>query len=628
MADLFLSYKSEDRARVAPLVKALQADGLSVWWDAAIEGGTGWRQAIERELGCAKCVLVVWSKRSAGPEGEFVHDEASRAKRRGVYLPVRIDAVEPPIGFGETQALSLVGWKQGRSDARYQAVLAAARALVAGPAPAVGAGAPATPAPAIAAPGIGRRSVIGGAALGGAALAGGGWWLLRPKIAQAAASIAVLPFANLSGDPAQAYFSDGIAEELRSSLSRIAGLQVAARTSSEKMRDADVKEAAATLGVANVLTGSVRKGCGTIRVSTQLLNGETGLETWSEVYDRPEGDALVVQTSIATSVANALSLSLGKAAAMLGGTKNPAAYDAYLRGAAFWAEQRFDDALPAYALAVAIDPNFALARTGLAIMMVSAAYAGSTDPGPAVAAAEMEARRAVALAPRLGAPLAALGFILMARLDLRGAAAAHAAAYRLAPGDPYVVRNYAKFQAMIGRGDDAMRAAYRYVALDPLSPNSAGALAAVLYRSGRLDDAIAAYRRALAGLPGDIEALAELSLALLATGQTRAALTLTGSMPPGSWQELTVRAIALARLGDRAGSDRALDQLRSFGTGFFYQIAEVLAQRGEIDAAFAALDRAYALMDAGLSDLKTDLMMQPLHGDPRYAALIRQIGFP
>ena len=97
MADLFVSYKSEDRARIKPLVEALQADGLSVWWDADIEGGSGWRQAIQQELEAAKCVLVTWTRGSVGPEGWFVHDEAARAQRRGVYLPVLIDETEPPL---------------------------------------------------------------------------------------------------------------------------------------------------------------------------------------------------------------------------------------------------------------------------------------------------------------------------------------------------------------------------------------------------------------------------------------------------------------------------------------------------------------------------------------------------
>src|SRR5207248_11175527 len=119
MTDVFISYKAEDRPRVRPLVEALEAEGLAVWWDARVGGGEAWRESIEQQLDAARCVIVVWSKRSTGPEGRFVRDEASRATRRRTYLPVRIDKVEPPLGFGETQALNLSGWKGDRSDPRY-----------------------------------------------------------------------------------------------------------------------------------------------------------------------------------------------------------------------------------------------------------------------------------------------------------------------------------------------------------------------------------------------------------------------------------------------------------------------------------------------------------------------------
>src|SRR3990170_8388495 len=125
MSDVFVSYKAEDRRRVRPLVAALEANGYSVWWDEQIGGGAAWRHAIEAELNAAKCVIVVWSKRSVGPDGTFVHDEATRAQQRHVYVPVTIDKVHVPLGFGEMQALSLTGWKGERSDPRYQAVLAA-----------------------------------------------------------------------------------------------------------------------------------------------------------------------------------------------------------------------------------------------------------------------------------------------------------------------------------------------------------------------------------------------------------------------------------------------------------------------------------------------------------------------
>jgi serine/threonine-protein kinase len=251
MADVFVSYKAEDRRRIKPLVEALQSEGFSVWWDEQIGGGAAWRHTIEVELNTAKCVVVVWSKRSVGEEGTFVQDEATRAQQRHVYVPVLIDKVHLPLGFGETQALPLAGWHGDRSDPHYRAVLDAVRRNV-------GAKRRAAPAP-LRQPKIDRRTAIAGGAVAAAAAAGiGGWAFLRSSPASASRSIAVLPVSNLSGDPAQAYFSDGIAEEIRSALTRIAGLKVAGSTSSEAVRNDDAQTAAKKLDVANILTGSVR----------------------------------------------------------------------------------------------------------------------------------------------------------------------------------------------------------------------------------------------------------------------------------------------------------------------------------------------------------------------------------
>src|SRR6476619_140974 len=175
MSDVFVSYKAEDRRRVQPLVGALEAEGLTVWWDAQIGGGDEWRRSIEQQLEAAKCVLVVWSKRSTGPEGRFVRDEASRAMERGVYLPVRIDNVRLPLGFGETQALQLTGWRGRPDDRRFAAVLGAVRAMVEGK--------PATEqAGRHSEPNVSRRGLLAGAGVGAAVIAGGGAWLLiRPR---------------------------------------------------------------------------------------------------------------------------------------------------------------------------------------------------------------------------------------------------------------------------------------------------------------------------------------------------------------------------------------------------------------------------------------------------------------
>ena len=328
MADVFISYKAEDRRRIQPLVQALQADGLSVWWDEHIGTGDAWRETIEQQLDGARCVLVIWSKRSVGPEGQFVREEASRAQRRGVYVPVLIDPVEPPLGFGESQATSLRGWHGNPSDLRYQAVLTAVRRNVGGKRRA-------SPSPLPRAH-IDRRTMIAGGTAAAAAVAGAGAWaLFKPGSASVAGdSVAVLPFENLSGNPAQAYFSDGIAEEIRSALARISGLKVVGRTSSEAVRNDDAATAAKKLGVTNILTGSVRQSPSTIRVNAELIDGHSGMDRWSQDYDRSPGDAIKIQTDIAENVASALSIALGtavRAALKAGETQNAAAHNLALQ---------------------------------------------------------------------------------------------------------------------------------------------------------------------------------------------------------------------------------------------------------------------------------------------------------
>ena len=130
--DVFVSYKREDRDRVEPLVTCLRGAGLDVWWDADIPGGSAWRAAILSHLHGARCVVVVWSAASVSADGDFVHEEATHAKRRGLLLPVAIDAVTPPLGFGQIQSLDLTGWTGDSDDVRVANVIAAARARVVG----------------------------------------------------------------------------------------------------------------------------------------------------------------------------------------------------------------------------------------------------------------------------------------------------------------------------------------------------------------------------------------------------------------------------------------------------------------------------------------------------------------
>ena len=132
MSDVFISYKSEDVERVGRLARALEGSGLDVWWDRQLAGGENWHEQIGTALEKAKCVVVVWTQGSVGASGDFVRDEARGGKQRGILVPVRLDRVAPPLGFGEIQAIDLTRWKGGTSDVFFQYLVAAVRAKVAG----------------------------------------------------------------------------------------------------------------------------------------------------------------------------------------------------------------------------------------------------------------------------------------------------------------------------------------------------------------------------------------------------------------------------------------------------------------------------------------------------------------
>ena len=631
MADVFVSYKAEDRKRVARLVEAFQADGLTVWWDAHIGGGDDWRATIQHHLDEAKCVVVVWSKRSVGPGGHFVRDEAARAQRLQTYLPVRIDKVDPPLGFGETQALSLTGWRGKRTDPRYQALLETARAVIAG--------GPRPHFPQAEEPGVSRRALVAGGAGVTVAAGAGGWYLLRPGSRASGNSIAVLPFANLSGDPAQAYFSDGLAEELRIALSRIPELKVVARTSSEKVRNDDVETAARKLGVGNVLAGSVRRSPSMIRVSAQLVDGKNGMERWSEAYDRPLGDALSIQADIAQKVAAALSIELGKAereALTAGGTSNPAAQDLFLRANAVWRaspdREGIARAISLFDQAIKLDPAFAEAhaKKGHAIRSLTTQFSDSAaDYGPGLARADAAAKEALRLAPGLKAAYVTLASTQVARLDFKGAIPLFERAGAATSNDVDALLPYAWFIGNIGRTAEAIELANRAISIDPINPWPYDARIWLLILARRYSEAVAAAHHLLEWSPDLSFVRCNMAAALLLLGKADEARVALARVPGEFEYRVYVEGLIAVRQGDRGGSDRALARMqRLLGDAFSYQYAVIHAQRGEKDLAFKEFDRSVELRDPGLIFLPTDPFLDPLRSDPRFKSLIRKLNFP
>jgi TolB-like protein len=629
VTDLFLSYKAEDRARVAPLVQALETDGLSVWWDAHIGGGDDWRDTILRHLEAARGVIVVWSKRSVGGHGQFVRDEATRALKRGTYFPVRIDKVDPPLGFGEMQALDLSSWKGDRSDERYQVLLSALRKRL---------GIKASPlGPTVDRGGVSRRAVVAGGTVAAVAVAGAGTWFFMKPTAARAESIAVMPFANLSGDPNQAYFSDGIAEELRGALSRIVGLKVVARTSSEAVRDVDAKTAAEKLGVSDILTGSVRRSPSLIRISAQLVDGRLGTERWSETYDRAPGDALLIQSDIADKVAEALSIRLGgsdQSRIAQGGTNNPDAHDLLLKaqsvGRPFDSAERLEQSIGMVDAALALDPNYGQAvaiKARLLAMKAGSFPANAADSQRIYRQAESTARQAVQLSPQSRLGYLALAEILGQQLHLR-AALAQFQRMLLVPGND--VKSFPIFLSEIGRFSEAVQIADQAIATDPLNPQAYAWKAIVLGNSRRYAEARKVAERQIELAPGMLWPRGYHAYCQMMLGNN--ALSRKEFDALGEREMFAAPAYLgalAARQHDAALVDKILEWMRERAAdAAYYQFAEIYAQQGRKQEALDALEKAWVARDPGLTMTLVDPLLDPLRGDPRFQAILKRLDFP
>jgi TolB-like protein/Tfp pilus assembly protein PilF len=455
-------------------------------------------------------------------------------------------------------------------------------------------------------------------------------------VAAAPNSVGVLPFDNLSGDPRRDYFSQGLSEELLDALARIPTLKVAARASSFSLRGRGLDAAAvgARLGVGHVLDGSVRQDGNLLRVSAELVDARTGFRTWSQTYDRRLTDVFKVQRDIATNVAEALRVQLGGDQPLLvGGTSDPAAYDAYLRGRnlldAQGDEALWREALRDFDQAVKLDPAYAAAQVGRARVLVGIANAFTPAAQlPKVHAdALAAARAAVRLAPDLAEAQAALGYVLwQAELDMAAAAAPFERAIQLAPGSADILERYGLFASRTGREDVGVRALQTAVSLDPLNAGAYKSLCAGLYDAHRWAESLSAARRALAFNPQMTYVHAFMGDDLIELRDAAGAAA-AFAQEPIAWARLSGQALLAVRTGKPAEARRLLAQLDSqFGDSVSYQRAQILAQLGDRDGAIVALERAQGVGDVGVTNLGIDPYLDPIRGDPRVRAIARRIG--
>jgi TolB-like protein/DNA-binding winged helix-turn-helix (wHTH) protein len=451
------------------------------------------------------------------------------------------------------------------------------------------------------------------------------------------ASIAVLPFEDLSQAHDQRYFADGLTDELLDRLAKLPQLSVASRTSTFALRDSEdsVQDIAHRLGVANVLEGSVRRDGDRVRITVQLINARDGFHLWSESYDQQFTNLFAVQDDIARSVVSALRLRLlpGQDAAVTRHrTRSAAAYAEFLAGDRFKYLNTPDNdrrAIAAYERAISLDPDFSTAYASLADML-GGDVRWADSPAEVIAAKRRSLQlmdKAIALEgdnPNLY--LSRADFLYYTRRDFRAAQRdLDVAARLLRRRPPELLMRQTRLLAVLGRLDAAVALEREAIQADPHSPWAWGQLGYHLAAQGHYPEAHQALATALQIRPDDDHLGYYDGLAWLLEGRSR--LAIASFERSGSVFRLAGLAAAHHDAGDAAASAQALQTLESrYAPGGAYQVAQAHAWRGEADAAFAWLARAEQQEDAGLAQLKFDPMFRRLHGDPRYPAWLKRLG--
>lgn len=647
---LFVSYSRTDLDRARPVIDLLQQAGFDPWWDGRLEGGENYLQTTEAALEAAAAVVVLWSATST--QSHWVRDEAQRGRERGCLVPLTIDGTMAPLGFRQFQLLDISGWDGKPGSAEAERIVAAVRAKagVAQPAAAPVMPAPDPVLPALApvlapsSPALSRRTLmLGGAgAAAGAGLLGAWQFGFFGSPASATISMVVLPFANETGDPDKKYFSDGLSRELRSVLARNPRLKVAAPTSSSAIEGEDEFAIGRKLGVGNILRGGVQRDAERVRVSAELVATDDGEIIWSQTFDRALEDVFAVQSEIAETVALSLVAEVAgdreakqaaAAQADIGGTKNVAAYEAFLRGVALYdlgAGAPTDRAaLEQFDAAIAADPDYAAAHSFRATMLASIANSAASNGAETrqmFAEAKAAAERSLALEKRLARGHLAIGFVLNnGSLKPAEATPHYRAAQELAPGDADVLRSVAGFYAYGKDRALASRMIDQVLELDPINARAFRSAGYIALFARDYSQVIDRMQKALALNPSLASAQFGLAIARLMQGDAEGALA-AAKAEPGEAYALTATAIAAHRLGDSAGSDAALKALTDKYGDSRYQIAEVHAQRGEKAAAIALLDKALTTLDSGFLWAPNDPLLDPLRGEPAFKDLLIRFG--
>jgi TolB-like protein/Tfp pilus assembly protein PilF len=453
-------------------------------------------------------------------------------------------------------------------------------------------------------------------------------------------SIAVLPFDNLSRDPDNAYFAEGIQDEILTRLAKIAELKVISRTSTARYKSSpeNLREIAKQLGVLNILEGSVQRAGDQVRVNVQLINTTTDAHLWADIYDRKMTDIFAVESEIAKTVADTLQAKLtGSAEHVLASkpTENPEAHELYLKGRYLWNRrtgENLDKALTYFQQAIEKDPSYALAYAGLADCYGVMPDYLDRPPNEEIKRGIAAAQRAIELDGSLAEAHTALANVLMTDLQFAAAEAEFKRAFALNPNYASAHQWYGECLESLGRFPEALAELERARDLDPLSLIINSVLAAVTNGAGRTDEALRQVQRAVDLDPNFGVAYWVRGQILEDQGQFDQAIAdyekAQSAVPNASCKALI--ACVYARSGRSVEARAILNELidasqRNYTSSYF--LAEVRAMLGDKEEALRLLEKAYEersipVGGGGIGGPKTDKRLDSLRSDPRFQKLV------
>ena len=569
MADIFVSYARPDEPQAKRVAEALRNAGFSVWRDDQLPAHRAYADVIQERLTTSKAVIVLWSADAA--TSQWVRAEADVGRHARTLVQATLDDTIPPLPFNQIQCASLADWNGDGTAPGWRKLLESVAELT-GTEPAAH----------------------------------------EPTAQLCKHGICILPFANMSGDTEQEYFSDGISEDITTDLSKVSALHVIARNTAFtfKGQSLDVCEVARSLGVSHVLEGSVRKADTRVRISAQLIDGKTGSHVWAERYDRELTDIFAIQDEISKAIVDALKIKLmpsEKKAIEQRGTTNVEAYNLYLMARELWISGNYGDVrrdeivIRTAERALGLDPKYAQAWALLAIAQASLRYHHGRDVDDGLAAAE----RALEIDPTLAAAYSVRARHVAEHGDFARAEIEIRRGLELDPNSWEVNREAARLLMQLRRVDEAKRHYELAASLDENDFHSCMMLLTCAKAEGRQDKQPDIAKRML---ERSERVLAQDSLNASALGVSAAALTILGDL--GRAKERIQRAMVVDP-----------DNIN-----MPYNFACMLANWvGDIDGALDMLEPMMSRQSRSLMiTMLADPDMDPLRDNPRFQTMVAE----